>query len=219
MKRLLSIFVTGTLALVLLLPHPSSAAGIKKGLKLGVNYATLSGENMGDLDAYIGQDTKSKLAFCLGGYVTYKLNETFTIQPEVLYTMKGSTFRDEVGGEVLKVWINLTYLEIPVLARITIPSLGTFNPVLLAGPAFAIKLSGKLKTELEGVTTEVNVEDMKGIDIGFIIGAGMDLGVEAFGLGKLALDLRYTLGLSAISEFANDDAKNRALSLMVGISF
>ncbi len=219
MKRLISISVTGALALMLLLPNPSSATELKKGFKVGLNLAKLGGESMADLNAYLGEDMKSKLGFCLGGYVTYHINEMFAIQPEVLYTMKGAAYKEEIGGEILKVWINLTYLEIPVLAKITVPSLGTFNPVLFAGPVLAIKLSGRLKAESEGTTVEVDVEDMKGIDFGLVIGAGIDLGVDALGLGKLALDLRYTLGLTTISEFADDDVKNRAFSLMVGVSF
>ena len=219
MKRLISISVTGALALILLLPNPSAAAGLKKGLKVGLNLAQLSGESMADLNAYLGENLKSKLGYCLGGYVTYNINKIFAIQPEVLYTMKGAAYKEEIGGEILKVWINLTYLEIPVLAKITVPSLGTFNPVLFAGPVLALKLSGKLKRELEGTTTEVDVENMKGIDFGLVFGAGIDLGLETLGMGKLALDLRYTLGLTTISEFADDDVKNGVFSLMVGVSF
>jgi len=218
-KRLLSMSVSGVLALILLLPNPSSAAEIKKGIKVGLNLAKLSGESMADLDAYLGEDIKSKLAFCFGGFVTYHINKKFAVQPEVLITMKGASYKEEVGGEILKVWINLTYLEIPVLAKIAIPTPGIVKPSLYAGPALAIKLSGKLKTKLEGTTVEVDVEDMKGIDFGLVIGAEIDWGKSFFGFGKLAVDVRYTLGLQTISEFANDDAKNGVFSLLVGVTF
>lgn len=219
MKRLISIFVTGALALMLLLPNPSSAAEIKGGIKIGLNLANLSGEDMADLGDYLGENIKSKLGFCFGGFVTYNINEMFAVQPEVLITMKGAKYKEEIGGEILKVWINLTYLEIPVLAKITLPTLGIVKPSLFAGPAIAIKLSGKVKAKTEGVTVEVDVEDMKGIDFGLVIGAGIDWGQGVFGVGKLAVDLRYTLGLSTISEFANDDVKNGAFSLLVGFTF
>jgi hypothetical protein len=218
-KRLISMSVTGALALMLLLPNPSSAAEIKGGIKIGLNLANLTGDAMADLDDYLGENIKSKLGFCLGGFVTYHINEMFAVQPEVLITMKGARYKEEIRGEILKVWINLTYLEIPVLAKITLPTLGIVKPSLYAGPALAIKLSGKVKAESEGVTVEVDVEDMKGIDLGLVIGAGIDWGKSVFGVGKLAVDLRYTLGLSTISEFENDDVKNGAFSLMVGLSF
>ena len=219
MKRLISMSVTGALALMLLLPNPSSAAEIKKGIKIGVNLASLRGESMDELNAYLGERMKSKLAFCFGGFVTYHINEMFAVQPEVLITMKGAKYKEEIGGEILKVLINLTYLEIPILAKIKVPSLGTFKPVLFAGPAVAIKLSGKVKAEYEGTTVEEDIEDTKGIDFGFVIGAGIDWGKGVFGVGKLAVDLRYTLGISTISEFPDDDVKNGAFSLMVGFTF
>ncbi len=215
MKILISIIITGAFSLMLLLPNQSSAAELKVGFKIGVCSANLYGEGM-DMGDFLSEDLKSKWGYCVGGFVTYKLNDMFAVQPEVLYTMKGAKYKEEIGGEILKVWINLTYLEIPVLAKITVPTLGVFKPTLFAGPAVAIKLSGKVKAEYEGTTIEEDFENTKGIDFGFVVGAGIDLG---FGVGKLALDLRYTLGLTTISEFENDDVKNGVFALMAGFSF
>ncbi len=218
MKKFISMSVTGALALMLMLPSPSSAAELKVGFKIGVCSAKLSGEGV-DMGDFLSEDLKSKWGYCVGGFVTYSINDMFAIQPEVLYTMKGAKYKDEIGGEILKLWINLTYLEIPVLAKITVPTLGVFKPTLFAGPAVALKLSGKTKREFMGTTIEEDIEDTKGTDFGFVVGAGIDLGLGAFGAGKLTVDLRYTLGLTTISEFENDEVKNGVFSLMAGISF
>lgn len=220
MKRLNTIIVTGALALMFLLPNSSLASGIKGGLKIGVSSAKLHGDDVGDLEDLFGEDLKSRIGFSVGGFITFNISEMFAIQPEVLYTMKGLRYEEEIFGETLKVWMKLDYLEIPVLVKIIFPSPGGVNPYLFAGPAVAIKLSAKVKAEIAGESEEEPIEEgLKSTDFGLVIGAGVDFGFGASGMGKMTLDVRYSLGLSTISDFEGDDVKNGAFSLMVGFSF
>lgn len=220
MKRLNTIIVTGALALMFLLPNSSLASGIKAGLKIGVTSAKLHGDDVGDLEDLFGEDLKSRIGFSVGGFITFNISEMFAIQPEVLYTMKGLRYEEEIFGETLKVWMKLDYLEIPVLVKIIFPSPGGVNPYLFAGPAVAIKLSAKVKAEIAGESEEEPIEEgLKSTDFGLVIGAGVDFGFGASGMGKMTLDVRYSLGLSTISDFEGDDVKNGAFSLMVGFSF
>jgi len=101
------------------------------------------------------------------------------------------------------------------------PSPGGVKPCLFAGPVLALKLSGKMKAEYAGESEEEDIEDedMKSTDFGLVIGAGLDFGLGAPGMGKLTVDIRYSLGLSTISTFEGDDVKNGVFSLMVGFSF
>jgi len=218
-KRLIAIIVTGALALMLLLPNPSSATGIKGGLKIGASMAKLHGDDVEDFTDLLGEAQKSRIGFCAGGFITFNITGMFAIQPEVLYTMKGSKYEEEILGETLKLWIKLDYLEIPVLVKIMAPSPGGVNPYLFAGPVFALKLSSKMKAEYAGASEEVDIEDIKSTDFGLVIGAGVDFGFGASGMGKMTLDVRYSLGLSSISDFEGDDVKNGVFSLMVGFSF
>jgi hypothetical protein len=218
-KKLITIIVTGVLALMFLLPNSSLASGIKGGLKIGVSSAKLHGDDVGDLEDLLGEDLKSRIGFSVGGFITFNISEMFAIQPEVLYTMKGLRYEEEIFGETLKVWMKLDYLEIPVLVKIIFPSPGGVNPYLFAGPAVAIKVSGKVKAEFAGESDEEDIEDMKSTDFGLVIGAGVDFGFGALGKGTLSVDIRYSLGLSTISDFEGDDVKNGAFSLMVGFSF
>ena len=219
MKRLIAIIVTGALAFMLLLPNSSLAAEIKGGIKIGASSAKLHGEDVEDFEDFLGEDLISKLGFSAGVFITFNITEMFAIQPEVLYTMKGAKYEEEIFGETLKFWVNLTYLEIPLLAKIIVPTQGIVKPCLFAGPALAIKLSGKAKAEYAGETEEENIEDMKGTDFGLVIGAGLDFGLGAPGMGKLTVDIRYSLGLSTISDFEDEDVKNGVFSLMIGFSF
>ncbi|GAH00873.1 unnamed protein product, partial [marine sediment metagenome] len=128
---------------------------------------------------------------------------------------------EEILGDTLKIWIKLDYLEIPVLAKIIVPTPGGVKPCLFAGPVLALKLSGKMKAEYAGESVEEDIEDedMKSTDFGLVIGAGLDFGLGVSGMGKLTVDIRYSLGLSTISTFEGDDVKNGVFSLMVGFSF
>ena len=57
---------------------------------------------------------------------------------------------------------------------------------------------------------------MKSTDFGLVFGGGVDFGL---GKGYFTIDLRYTLGLTTISDFEDEDVKNGAFSLMLGYSF
>jgi len=213
MKRL----VVTMFAIVLMFTLCSSsifAGGLTGyGLKGGLNFANLHGDDVEDLG--LG-DLDSKMGLCLGGFVTYSISDMFAIQPEVLFTMKGAKKEVEVQGETLKVTGSLNYLEIPVLAKLSIPGQGSFVPNLFIGPYLAIKLSGKWKVEYAGASAETDIEDLKGTDFGVVCGAGVDL---ALGSSKVTVDARYTLGLTTIdaSEW-EADIKNGVFSLMVGYS-
>lgn len=106
---------------------------------------------------------------------------------------------------------------------LVIPTQSTVKPSLFAGPALAIKLSGKVWAEYAGESDEDDIEDTKGTDFGLIIGGGIDFGLGADSKGKITVDLRYILGLTTIyKSVAGEeivDVKNGALSLLIGYSF
>lgn len=210
MRKASRAILMGTIVSILLLPNSSLSIELTGGPKIGANFANLYGENVKEAEEELGEDFKSKLGICVGGFITFNISEMFAIQPEVLYSMKGSKAEGTLFGETFKVKFNLSYLEIPVLVKLRITTRGNVKPNIFAGPSLAIKLSGKTKTEYAGESEEDDLEDIKDTDIGLIIGAGVDF-------GKLTVDLRYNLGLTKLSE--EDDVKNKAISLMIGYSF
>jgi len=220
MKRL----TVALFAIVLLFAFSSlaSAQGLTGyGLKAGLNLANISEDWSDD---WKGVDRKMKTGFCVGGFITYSINEMFAIQPEVLYTMKGAKW--EWADEGWQDEEKLTYLEIPVLAKVTIPTQGSIAPNLFVGPALAILLSAKYYEEWDSESEEYDIkDDMKSTDFGLVLGAGVEIGMPH---SAITIDGRYTLGLTNTCEPYTDpetgeeiecDEKNNVISFMVGYSF
>ena len=128
MKRTITIIITGAISFMLLLPNLSFAE-VKGGVKFGLNSAKLYGDDVEELEDLVG-NMDSKLGFCFGAFVTFSIHQMFAIQPEVLYTMKGAKMEEQILGETLKVWVNLNYVEIPVLVKLQIPTQSSIKPNL-----------------------------------------------------------------------------------------
>lgn len=219
MKRLLFV-TTAALAIVFILsPTSVYAQGLSVGMKAGLNLATLYGNDVDVLsnvdilpDAFSESiDKKMKTGTSFGVFVTYDINDIFTIQPEFLFTMKGMKTEAQYEGFLgetinVKETIILNYLEFPILVKVSILTGGSVKPNILFGPALAIKSSARRKYEITGLSEEfkqiyedfgiytseeVNI-DVKSSDIGLVFGAGLDL---RLGSGKAIIDARYTLGL------------------------
>ena len=107
----------------------------------------------------VEEDAEMQLGFAVGGFVTYSINEIFAIQPELLYTMKGAKGTCEWDGLCEEWKDKLTYLEIPVLAKFTIPTEGKIAPNLFIGPALGILLSAKYEWEIDGESDEQDLKE------------------------------------------------------------
>jgi len=218
MKKLVLMAVAGVLAGLLVLPPVSSAAQPKFGLKVGLNSADINGADVGTLESFFGSSWKTKLGFCGGGFVIFPLSKGMAIQAEALYTQKGSEMSGNIdvgaGPEPFKLYWNTDYLEIPVLFKYGFATQGRLKPFLFAGPALGIKLSAKLKVDFEGTSADQDIPSFRSTDFGLVFGGGVDI-------GKIKVDLRYTLGLTKLlaSGGQTADIKNGAFSLMVGYSF
>ncbi|MFH1374115.1 MAG: porin family protein [bacterium] len=207
MKRMGLFFFT-LLVLSMASATASSAQNrIETGVKAGVNFAN----RFGDIHP---QDWKT--GFCGGGFVAFYVNDIFAIQPEVLFSMKGSkwtrpsTFGDE------RITVKLNYWEIPVLAKLALPTQSTIRFTLFAGPSLGIKLSAKARVESPAGTKTEDIEEIKKTEFGVAFGVGVDL---RRGKNTLTFDVRYTHGLTTIDEYNMCEDKNKVVSLMVGYAF
>jgi hypothetical protein len=177
------------------------------GIKGGVNFATIGG-------ADAGPGIKSRTGFAAGGYLEVSLPFLLTIQPEVLYTTKGSIFEQTISRFGQPVTITQTstysYLEIPVLAKYSLP-VPVVKPSLYVGPEVGFLLSAKNKFEDPGSpTTDSDIKSfIASTDFGAVLGASAHILVAD-------LDLRYTLGLKSISKaVSTTKVYNRVFSIMV----
>jgi hypothetical protein len=83
--------------------------------------------------------------------------------------------------------------------------------MVFAGPSFGWKIKAKLKLESGGDITEKDLENIKNIDLGIVVGVG---GVV---FNRFTFDMRYDFGLVSINETEDITEKNRVASIMIGI--
>ncbi|MGD1044549.1 MAG: porin family protein [Bacteroidota bacterium] len=182
--------------------------GISKGIKGGLNFATVGGS-----DAPTG--TTSNTGFAAGVFAEISLPGPISIQPEVLYSVKG--YKLDVPGIGSKTG-TYSYVDIPVLAKFSLP-LPILKPFIFAGPSFGFLMSAKEKTDntFLGTSNEVDVKDnTTGTDIGLVIGVGAKLSLIVF---DLTVDARYNMGLSTLDKSGNAKVYNRVFAVYVGIEF
>jgi len=193
MNKLWRILTVGAFAALLILPS-AAAADVRFGIKAGANVANVNGDALEAL-----QDWQSTVGFCGGIFLEFNLGKVLTIQPEVLYTMKGSETAE--GGK-----LDLDYIEVPVLLKVRLP-IASIHPFLIAGPAFG--------WNLKAVVDGIEVEDWPTSDYSAVFGAGLQLG------RTLHLDVRYTMGLAKleIPDLETIDLKNGVISATLGLAF
>ncbi|MBA3639959.1 MAG: PorT family protein [Acidobacteria bacterium] len=185
-----------TLILAIATVAPATAQ-MSYGVKAGVNYADVSFD--GDVAS------SGRVGLLAGGFATIPLFGWLAVQPEVIYTVKGTS----VDVADIKSDLIVDYVEVPLLARISIRR----KIYVAVGPSMAFRVRARSRTAFGGSTEEIDLkEDVESFDLGVVGAAGIDL-------GRWVFDGRYTHGLSDID--ARDDAKmrNRVLSVSAGIRF
>ncbi|MBF8964321.1 PorT family protein [Pontibacter sp. FD36] len=165
------------------------------GIKGGVNFATLRGSDKDVLGNFSGLTT-----FHAGVYTQFSLGNTFSIQPEALYSRKGIERNDST--------FRFDYLEVPILAVFNI----TENVSIHFGPQVGILMSAKEED------TEVNIEPLNTFAYG--IAAGAEARLSIFRLGA-----RYNLGLEDLrkennqGQKINQDIKHGVFQVYLGLGF
>jgi hypothetical protein len=178
-------------------PMPRSRFGITAG----INSAIVVGDDT--------EDATRQTGLMIGVLNVSPLTPSFSVQTEVLYTMKGAGASEE-GADVA---VKLNYLEIPVLGRFEIPASGGVKPFVYAGPAISFKTSCTIEAEFRGNKLSTDCDDeqesfkVKSVDYSAVIGGGLGFDVR----GKmLTIGARYTHGFANIGDEGN--AKNRVIS-------
>jgi hypothetical protein len=165
-------------------------------------------------------DTSSSRFGLIGGaYVRFDITDFFGLQPELLITQKGYSFIersfdfDDDDFEDLEGTYGLTYLEVPVLARLEFATQGGWRPFLFGGPAFGIKVGNSIS--IDGQEREVDDDEVTSTDSGLVIGGGIQV-------GRTAVEARFTTGGNFYKRSFNNDefeARNRVFSILIGYEF
>lgn len=170
-----------------------NAQFVKFGVKAGVNFASQPGD--ATLNG-VGFDKEGITSFHAGVLAEIKLLEKFAIQPELLYSTQGATYKFADAQEDFK--NELAYLSIPVMAKIYM----TKSLSLEVGPQASFLLSQK---------DDVRFDDAKTFD--FALNAGLGLKITE----SLFIQGRYSLGLTEAS--SNADVRNSVVQVSAGFLF
>jgi len=216
-----TIIIMGVLILFTASAFTSDFTGA--GVKVGLNMSSINDDDI-DIIVGTGFDTKTRMGFTGGGFAEYSFIPEFSMEAEVLLSMKGSKMENEAGDEYE---LKLTYIEIPILVKLNFPMEGKLSPNFYAGPALGFLLSAKgpypNEEDEEVIEEDVDIKDyMNTIDYGVVMGVGFEYQMDN---GSILFDLRYNLGLSKIGDGepldlqTDPDWKNNSISFMVGYSF
>jgi opacity protein-like surface antigen len=175
------------------------------GAKAGINLANVS-FSYGDLSA----SADSRTGFVGGAFAQFGLGSPLFIQPEVLYSSKGSKASDDFGESFE---LSLDYLEIPILLGAAFPiENSALKPMIFAGPSVGFLLS----CDSDGLDCK---DETKSVDFGLAFGGGIQYALENL---SLFLDGRYNLSLTNADDTEDSldiSAKNRAWQFMAGVGF
>ncbi len=187
------------------------------GVKAGLNLATVNGPDV----SKVFSNTELKPGVVVGAYMTYDLVPFLSIQPEVLYSMKGTKATE--NPSLPRLPVNVTqiynYIEVPVLLKLNLP-LGPalpFSPSIFAGPDFAFNVTSKSEVTGLGIvgTTTVDTKDItRSFDLNVAVGLGAGFGV---GPANLGLELRYTFGTGSLLKAGESNLRNGVFAVMASV--
>lgn len=220
-----------SLVATLLLAIPA-AAQIGYGVKGGLSAATFSGADSKGYNTQTG--------FVAGAYLKLNIARNLAIQPEILYSQKGSSGNVRTASTTTKRDFKIDYIEIPLLLRYTFATGGSAVPFVYAGPSIGFVTKAEVTFEAQGESSTLDMANEKSNDFCVVFGGGVEL--DAGGM-DVFFDARFLIGTSAPFEdvepfdeadvFMNgldfpmaweDDGKafelkNSVISVMVGIAF
>jgi opacity protein-like surface antigen len=203
------------ISLALTLAGASSAgAQITIGIKGGANLSNFSAtENGGEPEV----PYDSRTGMLLGATAGISVTPWLTVQLEGRYSQEG-TQQTEAG---VTASLRLSYVDLPVLARVHIPTgASPVMPFLYAGGFVGfevdcgLKTSGAVSLEVDCETADVGRQTN---DYGVVFGGGTDV---RLGPGAVTLDIEYSLGLRNMAEDPDTgEAYSRVFAFLAGYRF
>ena len=181
-------------------------AQMRAGVKGGLNVSNLYSDEISDENARYG--------FNAGVYGQVFSTETFAIQPELLYSTRGTKYESNgLIDQTIK--FNLNYLDLPVLAVFKLGDAAEIH----VGPYVGYLLHSNVSTsgDLGNGTDKIDRDQLKPFDFGVSGGFGLNF-------GPMQVGARYNLGLTKIADtdFARSvlgDAKNSNAQLYLAFNF
>jgi len=180
-------------------------SSLKIGLRGGLTQADLVGDDVESSDFRPG--------FTGGLLLTYQFNEAFSIQPEVLYSVRGGKNLDLATTNATEsVRARHDFIEIPVLLKLSAP-LQIIKPRLYVGPALGFLID----SQINGQDAD---DSFKSTSFDAVFGGELAFQITGGPLDEIALDGRYNLGLVNLGDTQNIDAiRTSALTGTLNLRF
>src|SRR5688572_11767794 len=187
-------------------------AQMRAGIKGGLNVSNLY---IDDLD-----DENARYGFNVGLFGQVLASETFAIQPELLYSTKGSkafykgskAFYEGIVDQTVK--YNINYLDLPVLAVFKLGESAEIH----VGPYASYLLNANItySGDIINGDDEIDRDHLKSFDYGLVGGFGLNFGAVQVGA-------RYNYGLAKIAdsdaaELVLGDSKNSVAQLYLSLN-
>lgn len=184
--------------------------GPQFGIKGGANFSNLYTDEV--------DDNNVLTSFNAGIYTSFPITDFIAIQPELLYSRKGSelVYDNALLSGTAK--FKLNYIEVPVLLKVNLAK----NISIHAGPYFAYLVDAQVTNESDSGSFDFednyDNDDFNKFDAGVAAGLGFDF--NNFGIG-----VRYNYGLSTVGKertvagqtYTIPDGKNSNLSLYLSM--
>ncbi|TVP56452.1 MAG: PorT family protein [Gemmatimonadales bacterium] len=214
------------LGLVLLLLASTSPASAQLGIRGGVNLTDLVGGGV--------EQSENRTGLSFGAGYDLLTVGPVSVGPEIFYAQRGAdAFVLSPTGEAPSfegpAEVALEYIEIPITARVRLPTMGRLVPYLMGGPVFGWNLECSVTVDAGAGGAQPSCDDLlsregfeskvREYEQGFFLGGGVGLSFLE-GIGNLTLEARFIEGLSRLGEGdEGPEVKNRAFSLMLGYAF
>ncbi len=214
MKRLALVLLLASIAS---LAATAALAGVEFGIKAGVTGSNLRGDIRQVTDPVANIEVTGGVSLAVP-----VVKNLLAIQGEALYVMKGADLPqgNNLDGSVAYAGgqkLDLSYIEVPVVARFDVPAGLPFTPFVLAGPSFGYNLQAKVKSDDPSQPT-ISVSGVRKLDTGLAMGVGLRIPIAGF---KVTAEGRYTPSLQDVQTDANAaiPARNSVFTFMAGLVF
>lgn len=207
MKTKLKVAIVSTLAFVVAAAFSAQAQNpdARVGIKGGLNVSNLYVDEVTDENARVG--------FNAGLYGQILATDAFALQPELLYSTKGS--ENEFDGVIDQtVKFNLNYLELPVLAVFKLGNAAELHAG--AYGSYLLRANVSYSGDLGDGGEDLDRDNFKSFDYGLVGGLGLNF-------GDLQVGARYNYGLVELANSDNaeailGDSKNSVAQIYLAVN-
>ena len=197
------------LAIAVIMITSLSSAQAQEGIRLGAKGSFFStwlfNKNVSDRNASL--DYASSFSPTFGVQAIFMLKETYGISAEVIYASQKQKYDGYFGNEdnTFTNEINLSYIDIPILFRVSSPK----GPFFVVGPQVSLLMGAKETFELDNSTilnySDKDVkDDFAGFGVAGVLGFGID--IKLTDMINLTTGLRFGyMFTDATTEYSEDE--------------